>query len=74
MRMKLCLFNASSKPLFSVGAGNLPETCGEAPLERVALQRVINTFHGEPENRMSTERKQIRQFTLAYCFCKLGIA
>lgn len=74
MRIKLGLFNASSKPLFSAGTGNLPETCGEAPLERMALQRVINTFHGEPENRMSTEQKHIRKFTLAYCFCKLEIA
>jgi len=37
MRMKLDLLNVSSKPLFSVGVGNLPETYGEVLLERVAL-------------------------------------
>ena len=31
------LLNVSSKPLFSVGVGNLPETYGEVLLERVAL-------------------------------------
>ena len=37
MRIKLYLLNVSSKPLFSVGIGNLPETYGADGVRKVSL-------------------------------------
>lgn len=86
MRIKLYLLNVSSKPLFSVGIGNLPETYGADGVRKVSLliryQNIgkgclpigyqENARHaGEP---VGTERKHIRQFALTYYFRKLEIA
>lgn len=57
MRMKLDLLNASSKPLFSVGVGNLPETYGENAVKEgcpLTGYRSFSRQAGEPD---LTERK-----------------
>lgn len=42
MRIKLDLLNVSSKPLFSVGIGNLPETCGA---NSVKMANLLTRYH-----------------------------
>ena len=78
--MKLDLLNVSSKPLFSVGIGNLPETYGA---NRTRKESLLTCYQNTGKGRLpvgyqknarragepvSTERKHIRQFTLTYYF------
>ena len=62
------MYNVSSQPLFSVGAGNLPETCGAMLSERVSFRQVINYFARRVGEPMSTERKRIPTIHIAYYF------
>ena len=82
MRMILGLNLVSSQPPFSVGTGNLPETCGAdgiregCPLiryqkntEKGILSVSYQTMtHGAPESRRKRNESTFRQFTFAYYF------
>ena len=69
MRMILGLNLASSQPPFSVGTGNLPETCGADGIrEGFPLIRYQDMTHGTPENRCQRNESTYRQFTLACYF------
>ena len=72
MRMKLDLLNASSKPLFSAGVGNLPETYGENAVKEgcpLTGYRFFSRQAGEP---VLTERKHTPTIHISLLLSQTG--
>jgi len=70
--MKLDLLNVSSKPLFSVGIGNLPETYGEVLSKRVALWIGYQSASRQAGEPVWTERKHIPTIHICLLLSQTG--